>query len=133
MADKVQRSEYGPIKMKDMGDGSFAKVVAASIVQSKMQYTLLSAATATGGWVGPLAGGDYVWRCEGSNFGSAIATLQFLGLDGVTPYNVKDSSNADVTLSATGQKSIGVAQGSFLRVSLSTTPTAAINSALGGL
>lgn len=100
---------------------------------TKKQYTLLSNATATGGWVGPLDGGDYVWRAEAANFNGATATLQHLGLDGTTPYNVRNLANtADVTLAATGSVSVVVAQGAFVRVSLSGTPTA-MNSGLGGI
>lgn len=100
----------------------------------KKQYTLLSGATATGQSVGPVSGGDYVWRAESSNFNGATATLQFLGLDGTTWYPVRNAANsADVSLTATGSVPVGVSQGSFLRVAITGGTPTAMNSALGGL
>lgn len=105
-------------------------------IGDKAQYTLLTnqnAATSAGqAGVGPVSGGDYIWRAEATSWSGVTATLQFLGLDGTTWYPVKDSANADVTLTANGSKAIGIAQGSFLRVNVTGTPTA-MNSALGGL
>lgn len=101
---------------------------------TKKAYTLLTSATATGSQVGPVDGGDYVWRAESSNFNGSTATLQFLGLDGTTWYPVRNAANtADVTLTATGSVAVGVAQGSFLRVAISGGTPAAMNSVLGGL
>ncbi|MGV1787382.1 MULTISPECIES: hypothetical protein [Agrobacterium] len=99
----------------------------------KKQYTLLAGATATGSQVGPISGGDYIWRAESANWNGATATLQYLGLDGATWNNVKDSANADVTLTANGSKAIGVAQGSVMRVSISGGTPAPMNSVIGGL
>lgn len=101
---------------------------------SKGQYTLLTnqGAAGAGPSVGPVNGGDYIWRAEATSWTGVTATLQFLGLDGTTWYPVKDSANADVTLTANGSKAIGIAQGSFLRVNVAGTPTA-MNSAIGGL
>ncbi len=99
----------------------------------KASYTLLAMAAATGAAVGPVVGGDYLWRCEGS-FGAGTATLQYLGLDGVTWYDVKQSDGiTSVTLTATGQKAIGVAQGSILRVAIAGATSANLNSIIGGL
>lgn len=101
---------------------------------TKGRYTLLTNATATGSQVGPIDGGDYVWRAESSNWNGATATLQFLGLDGVTWFPVRNADNsADVTLTANGQVGIGVGQGSILRVAISGAVPAAMNSAIGGL
>ena len=102
-------------------------------VSDKKQYTLLAGATATGSQVGPISGGDYIWRAESANWNGATATLQYLGLDGATWNNVKDSANADVTLTANGSKAIGVAQGSVMRVSISGGTPAPMNSVIGGL
>lgn len=102
-------------------------------VSDKKQYTLLAGATATGSQVGPISGGDYIWRAESANWNGATATLQYLGLDGTTWNNVKDSANADVTLTANGSKAIGVAQGSVMRVLISGGTPAPMNSVLGGL
>lgn len=103
-------------------------------VSDKKQYTLLTNATATGSQVGPISGGDYIWRAEAVNWNGATATLQFLGLDGTTWYPVRNNANtADVTLTANGSVSIGVAQGAILRVAISGGPPSGANSALGGL
>jgi len=96
-------------------------------------YTLLSNATATGQSTVAVMGGDYLWRAEASNWNGATATLQFLGLDGATWYNLTDDANAPVTLTANGQKAIGVAQGSFVRVSITGGPPTAMNSVMGGI
>jgi hypothetical protein len=107
---------------------------AAVNLNDKRQYTLLTAATATGQQVGPISGGDYVWRVESTNFNGATATLQFLGLDGTTWYPVRNAANtADVALTATGSVAVGVSQGSFLRVNITGGSPAAMNSSLGGL
>lgn len=102
---------------------------------SKGQYTLLTnqAATGNGAQVGPVNGGDYIWRVEATNWNGSTATLQFLGLDGTTWFPVKDSANADVTLTANGSKGVGVAQGSFLRVAVTAANPTAMNSAIGGI
>jgi hypothetical protein len=103
-------------------------------IGEKKQYTMLANATETGAQVGPIAGGDYVWRCEASNWNGATATLQYLGLDGVTWFPVRNAANtADVALTANGQVSLGVAQGSILRVAISVAAPVAMNSVLGGL
>lgn len=100
----------------------------------KKQYTLLAGATATGSQVGPISGGDYIWRAESANFNGATATLQYLGLDGATWYPVRNAANtADVALTATGSVAIGVAQGSVLRVAISGGTPAPMNSVIGGL
>ncbi|WP_216331175.1 DUF5110 domain-containing protein [Rhizobium sp. X9] len=106
----------------------------ASSFSEKRQYTLLAGATATGSQVGPISGGDYIWRAESANWNGATATLQYLGLDGATWYPVRNAANtADVTLTATGSVAIGVAQGSVLRVAISGGTPAPMNSVLGGL
>lgn len=99
----------------------------------KSRYTLLETATntASGRVVPGVNGGDYVWYCEGT-WNGATATLQYLKLDGTTWANVKDSSNADVTLSADGSKSIGIAQGATLRVLITGTATS-LNSVIAGI
>lgn len=102
-------------------------------VSDKKQYTLLAGATATGSQVGPISGGDYIWRTESASWNGATATLQYLGLDGATWNNVKDSANADVTLTVNGSKPIGVAQGSVLRLSISGGTPSPMNSVIGGL
>lgn len=102
----------------------------------KKQYTLLTnhAAIGAGPQVGPISGGDYIWRVEASNWNSGTATLQFLGLDGATWYPVRNAANtADVTLSANGSVSVGVAQGAILRVNVTAGAPTAMNSVLGGL
>lgn len=100
---------------------------------SKGQYTLLSGATATGQQVGPISGGDYIWRVEGT-FGGATATLQFLGLDGTTWNPVRNAANtADVSLTANGSVAVGIAQGSFVRVALTGGTPTGMNSAIGGI
>lgn len=101
----------------------------------KKQYTLLTnqAAVGNGPSTGPISGGDYIWRAEAANWNGATATLQYLGLDGVTWFNVKDSANADVALTANGSKGVGIAQGSFLRVAVAAAAPTAMNSAVGGL
>ncbi|MBO9108714.1 DUF5110 domain-containing protein [Agrobacterium sp. S2/73] len=105
-----------------------------SSFSEKRQYTLLAGATATGSQVGPISGGDYIWRAESTNFNGATATLQYLGLDGATWYPVRNAANtADVTLTATGSVAIGVAQGSVLRVAISGGTPAPMNSVIGGL
>lgn len=146
MADTTQYSGVGQLKERwfDRGDGTYARSVASIAVDgstglavsptTKKQYTLLSNSTATGSQVGPIDGGDYVWRAESSNFNGSTATLQFLGLDGTTWYPVRNAANtADVTLTATGSVAVGVAQGSFLRVAITGGTPAAMNSMLGGL
>lgn len=103
-------------------------------VSDKKLYTLLAGATVTGSQVGPISGGDYIWRAESANWNGATATLQYLGLDGATWYPVRNAANtADVTLTATGSVAIGVAQGSVLRVAISGGTPAPMNSVLGGL
>lgn len=146
MADATIHSGVGQLKERwfDRGDGTFARSFASISVDpntglavyptTKKQYTLLTNATATGSQVGPIDGGDYVWRAEASNWNGATATLQFLGLDGTTWYPVRNAANtADVTLTANGQVAIGIAQGSFLRVAISVAVPTGVNSNVGGL
>lgn len=109
------------------------KEVVPGVGVLKAGYTLLTAAAASGEAVGPIVGGDYIWRCEG-NFGGGTATLKFLGLDGVTWYPVRNAANsADLTMTATGQVGLGVSQGTYLRVDISGQTGASLHSALGGL
>lgn len=102
---------------------------------TKGQYTLLTNVSALGAGpqTSPVSGGDYLWRATATNWNGATATLQFLDLDGTTWTNVKDSANADVTLTSNSQKPIGIAQGSVLRVNVSGTAPTGLNSQIAGL
>jgi hypothetical protein len=105
-------------------------------------YTLLKAATTNTGttsttanpFVSGIRGGDYIWLVEGT-FGGATATLQRLGLDGVTWVNIRNSANtADVTATAASSVGVGIGQGATVRVALTgTTGTTSLNSTLAGL
>lgn len=102
---------------------------------AKAQYVLLTAQSAIGNGpaVGPMNGGDYLWRATATNWNGATATLQFLDLDGSTWANVKDGANADVTLTANGSKAIGIAQGTMLRVAVTAAAPTNMNSQVAGL
>ena len=134
MATKSYSNLDKPVQLveivRDNGDGTGA----ATSPAGKTQYTLLSNATATGSQVGPIDGGDYIWRAEASNWNGATATLQFRGLDGTSWFNVRNAANtADVTLTANGQVGVGVGQGSLLRVAISGAVPAGVYSNLSGL
>lgn len=97
-------------------------------------YTLLAAATATGPKVSGIRGGDYVWRIEGAFSSGVTATLQFLGLDGATWKNVRNGANtADVVATGETQIPLGIGQGAAMRVLITGTQTAPLNSTLSGL
>ncbi|MBO9099431.1 MULTISPECIES: hypothetical protein [unclassified Rhizobium] len=134
MANKTTNSGSGslPEQMIDMGDGTFAK----QMVGAHANYTLMSGVSALGAGpaVGPVAGGDYIWRTEATTWTGVTATLQFLGLDGATWYPVRNAANsADITATANSSVAIGIAQGSVLRVNVTGTAPVGMNSALGGL
>ena len=134
MANQQKNTGGGslPEQWIDMGDQTFAR----QTVQAHAYYTLATGVAAQGatGPVGPVAGGDYIWRAEASNWNGATATLQFLGLDGSTWFPVRNAANsADIALTANGSVAIGVAQGSILRVNITAANPTAFNSALGGL
>jgi hypothetical protein len=140
MADKLQSDVGGLAKLKPLGDGSYAIAVApvdssGNPFGGKTAYTLLTGSTVTGAGVGPIAGGDYLWRAECAGWNGATATLEFLGLDGTTWYPVKKSDGTtSVTLTANGSVACGVAQGAMLRVAISAAvPTQPMYSAMGGL
>ena len=121
--------DSGPVEAKPViGVDKLGNVVGFG---SKGQYTLLSNITGatTGAAVGPISGGDYIWRTEAG--GTFVNNLEFLGLDGVTWFPVLDSSNAAVTMAATGSKAIGVAQGSVLRSRVTGSPTSLYSSVAG--
>lgn len=113
-------------------DATGALRVAAG--SSPQTYTLLSNATTTGPAVSGIRGGDYVWRIEGTFSSNVTATLQSLGLDGVTWKNVRNSANsADVSATAETQVGIGVGQGATMRVLITGTQTTPLNSTIAGL
>ncbi len=102
----------------------------------KGQYVLLTnqGATGNGPQAGPVSGGDYLWRVTATTWNGATATLQFLDLDGTTWSNVKKSDGTtDVTLTANGSVAIGVAQGSVLRVAVTSANPTGMNSQIAGL
>ncbi|GLQ09244.1 hypothetical protein GCM10007913_11760 [Devosia yakushimensis] len=130
MSDLTRNTASGAwIKDLDMGDGFHAERVAVG----KQVFTLLEDATSTGLGAGPVTGGDYLWRVEGA-FGGATATLQYLGLDGVTWFDATETDGTTpVTLTASGAKPVGIAQGSVVRVELVGGAPSAMNSVIGGL
>lgn len=105
-------------------------------------YPLLRSATGNTGTTSTTAnpfqpgvrGGDYIWLVEGT-FGGATATLQRLGLDGVTWVNVRNAANtADVTATTATSQGVGIGQGATVRVQLTATSgTTSLNSSLAGL
>lgn len=99
------------------------------------RYLLAINMSASGNGIaaGPVQGDDYLWRVTSSTWNGATATLQYLDLDGTTWSNVKDSANADVTLSANGSKPIGIAQGAIVRVSVTGADPSNLNSEIAGL
>lgn len=144
MADQKINSTNNLMKnMRDMGNGTFAEVVAAvslnpdgTSTSDKRQYQLLTAQSAQGNGpaTGPVSGGDYIWRVESPNWNGATATLQFLGLDGATWFPVRNAGDtADVARTTTGSVAVGIAQGSILRVVVSATNPTNMNSQLAGL
>ncbi len=107
-------------------------VAAAVSSGGKVSYTLLSAASTTGAASTNIAGGNYVWRVEGT-FGGATATLQVLGLDGTTWTNAKDADGTtDITATAARSKAVTVAQGTAVRVAIAGGSGVSLNSTLGG-
>jgi hypothetical protein len=134
MADQYVNGGPGSLaeRMIDMGDQSYAK----QVVQAHGYYSLLKglAAIAPGAMVGPVAGGDYLWRTEAANWNGSTATLQYLGLDGATWFPVLKSDGAtSVTLTANGSVAVGIAQGSVIRVNVTGAAPTGMNSAIGGL
>lgn len=98
----------------------------------KFNYTLLNNVTATGLGVGPIAGGNYIWRAEAANWNGATATLQYLQLDGVTWTAVRTSAPADVALTANGVVAVTIGDGSTMRVLITGGPPTGARSNLAG-
>ena len=84
---------------------------------------LLAAAVATGDWVGPITGGEYIWAAR-ATWNSTVATLEVRLDDGVT------AMSTGAILSANGGKLIKVGNGSYLRVALAGGTTTGITSTL---
>lgn len=101
-------------------------------VSTSQSYDLLNNASATGEAVGPVQGGDYLWRVEGTLGGSTV-TLQFLGLDGVTWYDAVDSGGNPAAMTAIGQMGVGIAQGTVVRGEVVGGTPSALFSNIGGL
>ena len=85
-------------------------------------YALLSNASATGGAVGGVRGGAYIWTSVGT-WNAATATLQSLGPDGVTWLDVD-------TLTANGRKGVVIGENATVRVALTGGPPAGVYSSL---
>ncbi|KQS79020.1 hypothetical protein ASG25_10550 [Rhizobium sp. Leaf384] len=102
---------------------------------TKKQYTLLAgySAIGSGPQVGPVDGGDYIWRVEATTWTGVTANLEFLKLDGVSWAPVLKADTSPVVATADASIGIGIAQGSIMRVRTSGAAPVNMNSALGGL
>lgn len=98
----------------------------------KYSYTLLNNVAATGSGVGPIAGGNYIWRVEATSWNGATATLQYQQLDGVTWTAVRTSAPADVAFTANGVVAVTIGDGSIMRVLITGGPPAGVRSNLAG-
>lgn len=90
-------------------------------------YQLLTNGNATSPQVGPVAGGDYVFRCEGT-YGGSTCKLQVLGLDGVTWFDV-----ASASFTANNSLGVSLGQGAIARVNVASGSPSALYAALQGL
>lgn len=98
----------------------------------KFNYTLLNNVAATGSGVGLIAGGNYIWRVEATNWNGATATLQYQQLDGVTWTAVRNSTPADVAFTANGVVAVTIGDGSIMRVLITGGPPTGVRSNLAG-
>lgn len=96
-------------------------------------YRLLDNASATGSPIGPIDGGEYIWRAEG-NFNGATATLEFRSLDGSSWFPVtQPDGTTPIAMTSVGSAPVAIGQGSIVRVSLTGGSPSGMHSVLGGI
>jgi hypothetical protein len=129
MADKKFTDRNVDAKqLKDMGDGTFAEAIYA---RSPPALDLMINGVAAG-WVGPFAGGTYIWSCQqrsGGSFNSATIALKYLARDGVSGVTcVKADGSGATTMTGAGSMLVQVGEGAYLQVAATGGVPAGIDS-----
>ena len=94
-------------------------------------YSLLSSASASGMAVGPIKGGRYLWRVEGT-FGGAVVTLQYRSIDQSMWFDMLESDGTiPISMSAPGSNDVNIAEGTVIRAKVAGGSGVSLHSVIG--